>query len=297
MSFCKEVKNELADQKTLGAVSAALCYGFMLFGRAFSYKKICMQTSNPDMAQLYCRLIKREYGVDCEISIGGEKRPTYKAWIESPADRLKILATVDFAATDTAVNYEVLYNEACEIAFIRGAFFACGNISDPEKEYRADFLVRNEYLADELSELLLKHGIAVKRSARGKASVLYVKESGIIEDLLTLLGASKKSLDIMDAKIMKSVKNKINRERNCDNANISKTVEASVNQRMAIEYLEKVDRLYSLPEELLSVALLRKNNPEATLKELCSLSDTKITVSGLNHRLRKIVEIYNELKK
>ena len=93
---------------------------------------------------------------------------------------------------------------------------------------------------------------------------------------------------------MKSVKNNINRARNCDNANISKTVEASIKQRTAIEFLEKADRLYSLPQELLDVALLRKNNPEATLKELCKISKTPISLSGINHRLKKIIEIYEK---
>ena len=127
--------------------------------------------------------------------------------------------------------------------------------------------------------------------------LLYTKESSAIEDLLTLMGAGKVTLDIMDTKIMKSVKNNINRARNCDSANISKTVEASIKQRTAIDYLEKADRLYSLPQELLDAALLRKNNPEATLKELCRLSDTPLTVSGLNHRLSRIIAIYEEMAK
>ena len=96
---------------------------------------------------------------------------------------------------------------------------------------------------------------------------------------------------------IKSVKNKINRQRNCDNANITKTVEASLKQRTAIEYLEQADRLMSLPQELLDAALLRKNNPEATLKELCKISPIPITVSGLNHRLNKIIEIYESMEK
>ena len=131
--------------------------------------------------------------------------------------------------------------------------------------------------------------------ARGKGIQLYTKESNTVEDLLTLMGAGKKTLDIIDTKIMKSVKNNINRARNCDNANISKTVEASIKQRRAIDFLEKADRLYSLPHELLTAALLRKNNPEATLKELCKLSEEPLTVSGLNHRLKKITEIYEEI--
>ena len=141
-----------------------------------------------------------------------------------------------------------------------------------------------------------QYDIFMKKTQRGTATVLYTKDSSMIEDLLTLMGDTNRTLEIMDAKIMKSVKNKINRQRNCDNANITKTVEASLKQRKAIEYLEKADRLYSLPQELLDAALLRKNNPEATLKELCKISPTPITVSGLNHRFNRIIEIFEEMQ-
>ena len=95
-------------------------------------------------------------------------------------------------------------------------------------------------------------------------------------------------------KIMKSVKNNTNRARNCDNANIDRMLAASIKQRTAIEYLEKTDRLYSLPSELLEAALLRKENPQATLKELCKISQTPITISGLTHRFKRIIEIYEK---
>ncbi|MBR3908508.1 MAG: DNA-binding protein WhiA, partial [Clostridia bacterium] len=126
------------------------------------------------------------------------------------------------------------------------------------------------------------------------AYVLYTKDSTVIEDLLTLMGDSLRSLDVMDTKIMKSVKNNTNRARNCDNANIDRMLAASIKQRTAIEYLEKTDRLYSLPSELLEAALLRKENPQATLKELCKISQTPITISGLTHRFKRIIEIYEK---
>ena len=158
-------------------------------------------------------------------------------------------------------------------------------------------MIRDTELAGEFLELLSGYGISLKTAARGKATVLYTKESGKIEDLLTLMGAPHRALDIMDTKIMKSVKNNINRRGNCDSANISKTVEASIKQRMAIDFLEKTDRLYSLPSELLSAAVLRRDNPDATLSELCALAPERLTVSGLNHRLAKITEIYERLNK
>ena len=213
----------------------------------------------------------------------------------SPSDRLKILALIDFGISDTVIDRSLFLRECCPQSFIRGAFLACGGINDPEKEYRAEFSVKNEALAKDLLSLLAEYDIILKKTQRSTATVLYTKDSGMIEDLLTVMGDTTRTLDIMDTKIMKSVKNNINRQRNCDNANITKTVEASIKQRTAIEYLENADRLLSLPEELLEAAMLRKENPDLTLKELCKVSKAPITVSGLNHRLKRIIEIYEEM--
>lgn len=296
MSFCSEVKNELLSIRPSACCKSAYVYGFMLFGRSFSIKKISLQTGNENIAKGYSDAVFSVYKVRPLISVGGSVRPTYKAEVISEADRLKILASMDFGITETDINRELFLRDCCVLAFIRGVFLACGNINDPEKEYRAEFNIKNEMLADEFSALLEEQGISLKKSVRKSGVQLYTKNSTVIEDLLTLIGAGRVALDIMDTKIMKSVKNNINRARNCDDANINKTVEASIKQRTAIEFLEKADRLYSLPQELLDAALLRKNNPEATLKELCKISSTPLTVSGLNHRLSKIIEIYQEMK-
>lgn len=297
MSFCSEVKNELLNVRPSACCRGSYAYGFMLFGRSFSIKRIALQTGNENVAKAYCDTVKQVFKIMPRLSCGGNARPTYKAEVVSEAERLKILATVDFGMGETAIDRSFFNRECCIQAFVRGAFLACGNINDPEKEYRAEFNVKNAELAEELKSLLSEQGVNMKGVRRGKGIQLYTKESSTVEDLLTLMGAGRKTLDIIDTKIMKSVKNNINRARNCDNANISKTVEASIKQRTAIEYLEKADRLYSLPHELLSAAQLRKNNPEATLKELCKISEEPLTVSGLNHRLKRIVDIYEEIKK
>ena len=297
MSFCVQVKNELISIRPSGCCKPSLVYGFMLFGRSFSLKSISLQTANENVAKAYCDLVYSVYKIKPSLKCGGNVKPTYKADVVSEAERLKILATVDFGVGDSVIDKSFFIRDCCPQSFIRGAFLACGNINDPEKEYRAEFNVKNEKLAKELCELIANYGITMKKSVRTSGVQLYVKDSESVEDLLTLMGAGKKTLDIIDTKILKEVKNNINRVGNFDSANISRTVEASIKQRTAIEYLEKTDRLYSLPHELLNAALLRKSNPNATLKELCRLSDTALTVSGLNHRLKKIVEIYEKIKK
>ena len=296
MSFCSEVKQELLNSRLSGCCKLGYVYGFMLFGRSFSIKRIALQTGSEAVAKGYCDALNQVYKIKPKITVGGSVRTTFVAEVESEAERLKILASQDFGMSETVIDDSLFYRDCCFGAFIRGAFLACGNINDPEKEYRMEFNVKTEQTALELQALLSLQGINLKSSKRAKGMQLYTKDSAVIEDLLTLMGASKHTFDIMDTKIMKSVKNNINRARNCDNANISKTVEASIKQRTAIEFLEKTDRLESLPQELLEAALLRKNNPESTLKELCRLSETPLTVSGLNHRFKKIIEIYNDSK-
>lgn len=296
MSFCVQVKNELIAIRPSSCCKPALVYGFMLFGRSFSLKSISLQTTNGSVANAYCDLVYSLYKIKPDIRVGGKKIPTYKANITSETDRLKVLATVDFGINECIIDKTFFKKDCCIHSFVRGAFLACGNINNPEKEYRAEFNVKNEKLALELKQLLLKYGINMKISKRANGLQLYVKDSESVEDLLTLIGAGKKTLSIIDTKMLKEVKNKINRAGNCDSGNISKTVEASIKQRRAIEFLENTDRLERLPQELLDAALLRKNNPNATLKELCRLSNTSITVSGLNHRLNKIISIYEEIK-
>lgn len=295
MSFCAEVKNELISLRPYACCKPSYVYGFMLFARSFSLKKIALQTTNERVALAYKDAIFSVFRVKAQISVGGNLRPTYKAEITNESDKLKILASVDFGMGENKIDTSYFERECCIQAFIRGAFLACGNINDPEKEYRAEFNVKNEELANELVSILKDMGIDMKTAKRQNGVQLYTKESTVIEDLLTFMGAGKKTLDIIDTKIMKEVKNNINRARNCDNGNISKTVEASIKQRKAIEKLERLDRLYSLPHELLSAALLRRDNPELTLKELCKLSSEPLTISGINHRLKKIIELADEI--
>ncbi len=297
MSFCADVKNELLNLRLSNCCKLSFAYGFMLFGRSFSIRKIVLQTANENVAKAYSEAVYRAYKIRPKISCGGSVRPTFKVEIPDETDRLKILASIDFGIGENKIDTSVFERDCCVLSFLRGAFLACGNVNDPEKEYRAEFNVKNEDLAEELYLLLSEYDINMRMAKRQNGVQLYTKESATVEDLLTLIGAGKKTLDIIDTKIMKGVKNSINRARNCDNANISKTVEASIKQRTAIEFLEKADRLYSLPHELLEAALLRKENPQATLKELCRISSAPLTISGLNHRLKRIIEIYEDMEK
>ena len=295
MSFCSDIKTELTEIKVSKCCSQALTYGLLLFGRAFSAKKISMQSENHSVAQLYCDLIKKNYGAIAHISIGGSKNVTYRAEIADETDRLKILASVDFGMCDGKISHEFFNRACCEAAFVRGAFLSCGQISNPSKSYRVYFSVKSPELAEELRDILKKHSVEANISKRGNGFVVYIKRSEMIINLLTVMGASTRSLEMIETTIIKSVKNNMNRARNCDSANITKTVEASIKQRKAIEDLKKRELLSSRPEELIAAAALRIKYPEASLKELCKNSPEPITVSGLNHRLKKIIDVYEDV--
>ncbi len=295
MSFCSDIKSELSEIRVSPCCMQAITYGLLLFSRAFSAKKISMQSENYSVAKLYAAMIKRSYNAEVLISKGESKNTIYRAEVISEIDRLKILASVDFGMTNGKISHEFFNRECCEAAFVRGAFLSCGQMSDPQKSYRVDFPVKNEALAYELREILQKHSVSANVSTRGKGFVVYIKRSEMIINLLALMGASARSLQLIETTIIKEANNKTNRMFNCDGANIKKTIEASFKQRQAIEYLVNREMLSSLPQELIAAANLRMKYPEASLKELCKNSSESITVSGLNHRLKKLIEIYEDI--
>ncbi|MBR3144911.1 MAG: DNA-binding protein WhiA [Clostridia bacterium] len=297
MSFCYDIKNEIGSIKPNPCCKLPLTYGFLLFSRAFSPEKISMQTENETAAKLYAKLLKECYNAETIIEVGGKRKPTYRAFVPDFSDRLKILASVDFGIAEGKINYDCFERECCEACFIRGAFLACGQIVDPEKGYRADFSVRDKSLAEELQAFLDKNFVKANVAKRGNGFTVYIKQREMIINLLTLMGASSRSLDLIETTMMRDVKNNTNRARNCDSANIRKAVSASVRQRKAIEYLIKKDVFYSLPKELVSAGELRLKYPIEPLSELCKNTDEDISVSGLNHRFKRIEDIYLKLSK
>ena len=294
MSFSSDIKTELCAVRLPECCKMPLSYGFLLFSRSFSFGAIKMQTETQAVATLLRRLISEIYSVDCVIKTGTGKKTVYRLDIPNEADRLRLLAAVDFGIYEGKINREAFSRDCCTKSFIRGAFFACGQISDPEKSCRVDFLVRDRERAQELQALLKENYIESNITSRQNSYVIYIKRNEMVTNLLTLIGASGRSLELIENSILKSVKNNMNRARNCDSANLDRMVEASYKQRIAIDYLTKKGILQTLPEELIKTANLRRENPEASIKELCKLSGADISPSGLNHRLRKLISIYKE---
>lgn len=297
MSFCSELKNDLCFEKQSNCCSVAECYGFMLFGRSFSYKNISLITENQNIANRYIKFFKKNFAIIPAVKKTGKKVEIYNISVNDSKQCSAVMSAFGYDGNDyLSINHDVFKRECCFGSFIRGAFLACGQMSDPYKNYHTEFVIRDFTLALEFYSLLISRGLSPKRSMRGTTTVIYFNQSETIEELITLMGANKKVLEFIEVQVTKTIRNKENRKNNLEMGNIGKQVDASLNQRMAIEYLESKGKLETLSEELYSVALLRKENPDASLSELCKLCSESITRSGLNHRLKKIMDIAEELK-
>ncbi|MBR7098481.1 MAG: DNA-binding protein WhiA [Clostridia bacterium] len=179
--------------------------------------------------------------------------------------------------------------EGCRSAFLRGAFLACGTVNDPQKSTHLEFLLDDPHRALRLSELLRVCGYHPRVTHRKNGIGLYFKDAGSVEDLLALMGAGKMSMDMMNLRIEREIRNQENRATNCVAKNIEKSVSASAKQMEAIEKLTLSGMLAQLPESVRLTARLRAENPDASLEELRNLHTPPITKSGLNHRLQKIL--------
>lgn len=184
----------------------------------------------------------------------------------------------------------------CKRAYIRGAFLAAGSISDPEKSYHMEFVCQDEIKAQYIQSLLSSFDIDAKIVIRKRYFVLYIKEGAQIVDILNVMGAHVALMDFENTRILKEVRNSVNRKLNCEMANIGKTVSAAQKQIDDIKMLMASPQYKTLPDSLKDVAELRLEHPEATLKELGELSDPPLGKSGINHRLRKLSEMALAMK-
>lgn len=294
MSFSQDVKNELLQiEYENSCCEKALLYGLLIFGKSFSFYGISMQTENEGIAQLYKRLIKKYCNVKCDINVSPKGR-SFSINIEDESSCDKILGA--FGHNDRGslkINHSNFDCQSCTNAFLAGAFLSCGTVSDPKKDYHLEFTVPFMNLSKSLVTFLEETELSPKLSNRKGYNIVYFKGSGAIEDCLYLMGASSAMFEMMNIEIVKDFRNKANRTANCETANIEKTVKASYAHIEAIERIESTKGLDYLKKDLKEMAILRRDNPELSLAELSKLSG--MSRSGVNHRLRRIVEIADSI--
>ncbi len=297
MSFTSDVKSELCKTRPSDRHTEAECYGMLILCRSFDFNKILFQTGSESAAERLSYLLKNCFGIVAEFTAGGNARKTYSVSVSDKDDLKRVLYRLGYKKDEAITfNPEVLKTEGSVGAFVRGAFLSAGSMSDPEREYRIDFSFKNENLAKDFANLLEKRGIISKITKRAEKYLVYIKDSTMLEDTLTLMGAGNETLNLINVKIYKSMKNKINRKNNCETRNILKSADAAFLQIKAINKLKGWGKLELLPEELIEAAALRLANPEASLSELVRISGNRLTRSGLNHRLKRICELADEVK-
>ncbi len=300
MSFATNLKDELCkDVPEQESAIHALLYGFLLFSHKFSADEISFAVVHEPTARLFAEALATHCGISAKIVFHERARGTlYKVSIEKASERRKILEAFYHMPKEPSlrINRANIENEEDVPYFLRGAYLVCGSLTDPNKEYHMEFGVSYMNLSRDLSTLIGEVLSQPKSTVRRGAYIVYYKESENIEDMITYIGAVLSSLEMMNIKIEKDIKNRVNRRMNCDNANMDKTLNASMQQVEDINYIfEHKDESF-LSDELLQVAKLRLENPEMSLRELCESVNPPLSRSGVNHRLKKIGEIANALR-
>lgn len=294
MSFSSDVKSELCRvriQKKCCAQAEAC--GVLLYCKCFAPNEIRIVTSSHSFSQRLPSLFHRAFGIEFDLR-GNPSLPGRQIFsISSPEKLTAIRDVCCFNPSEPAhhINFGLLEESHCRNAFLRGAFLAGGSVIDPYKGYHMELSTCHLSVSRELTALLLDMGRNPKTSTRKSNFVTYFKQSEAIEDLLTSIGAPVCAMEIMNAKVEKGLRNGINRRVNCEAANVGKTVDAAMEQRLAIQSLRKSGTLDELSPKLQEAAHLRETYPDLSLSQLAEMCDPPVTKSSLNHRLRKLVSL------
>ena len=292
MSFSAKVKGEIcrytdiSKEEALAELSAIMkgsgTIGFS--GKGLSFR---ITTENPASARHIFTLLKEHFDIHSKLMV--KKSNSLK--------KNNIYKEIDGVLTiDYKIDPEMVKTEEYKKAYIRGAFIGGGSVTNPEKTYHLEFVTHSEEYAIDLCKLINSFGLNSKVIQRKNSFIIYIKEGEQIVDLLNIVGAHTSLLELENIRIMKEMRNNVNRLVNCETANLSKTVNAAVRQVESIKLIQNSIGLQRLPKNLQEVAELRLSYPDESLKELGEMLDPPVGKSGINHRLRKIEKIAEEIR-
>ena len=285
MSFSSEVKESLSRQAAparhcqLAELAAILGFSGVWKETEKGKSYVRIQTENLSVARKCFTLLRKTFNIRIDVSVR----------------RHGIYQMIAYDGLE-AVEHVLIQNSCCRRAFIRGAFLAAGSVSDPEKSYHFEIVCDTEEKARQLQEMIASFAIGAKIIQRKKNYVVYVKESSQIVDLLNVMEAHVALMNFENVRILKEMRNSVNRQVNCETANIGKTISAAVKQIEDIQYIQRMIGFDRLPENLAEMARVRLEQPEATLKELGQMLNPPVGKSGVNHRLRKLSVLAEELR-
>lgn len=299
ISFSGSAKAEICRYNpTKNCCALAECFGILLFCNSFRADGIRIITESREFASLLPKLFKKAFGVTFDAEPEGDSAGKLIFGISDKNKIHQIMSAYGFDAKDTLslhINLPVVEEDCCKAAFLKGAFLAGGSVTDPVKGYHIELTTTHSSVARECNSLMYEVlGVEPKTASRAGGYVLYFKQSDMITDCLTYLGAPLAAMGIMEAKLEKELNNKVNRRCNCDDANTSKVVEAAQEQLNAIRILRERGLLDKLPEKLKQAVTAREENPEASLTELAAMMEPPISKPAMNHRLKKLVQMVQE---
>ena len=301
LSFSGSAKAEVCKEyPQSGCCALAECFGILLFCNSFSEDCIKIITESQDFARLLPKLFRKAFGLSFDScpEEGGTGKQVFA--IRSKEKITKIMESFGFSPEDTLslhINLPVVEEDCCKASFLRGAFLTGGSVTSPAKSYHMELASTHQSVVRECDALIRDTlGFSPKTASRAGGKVLYLKQSDLISDFLTYLGAPVAAMGIMEAKLEKELNNTVNRCCNCDDANTSKVVEAAQEQLAAIRVLREKEMVEALPGKLQAALKAREENPEATLTELAAMMEPPITKPAMNHRLKRIVEIAGEVR-
>ena len=297
MSFSNDVRQEISESISDKDKRFACLYGMLLFGKSLSREQVCFQTESPVAAEQFRELFRAAFRqeISCREHIRKSGAVLYIYEITDKALIDSIFSKYRLSDGERMIDSEIIATSSLGV-FTAGAFLACGSVNDPSKEYHMEFTVPEEGLAVQLATLLGDIGVTTGMMTRRGQYVVYIKGSESIEDTLTFIGAQQCTLELMNVKIYKDVRNKANRIANCDAANIDKVVSAAMKQIEDINYISKVKGLDWLSDELKELAEMRLENVDMSLQEIGDSLSVPISRSGVNHRFKKLAKIADELR-
>lgn len=297
MSFSGEVKEELvrfvpeARHCQIAELAAILEYTKAVKIDEKGVRYIEIQEETPYVARKGFTLLKKTFNIESKM----DNSVNLFQYTEREIVQ-KVLQAVKYEEGSSCVDPLVIKSLCCKRAFIRGAFLSIGSMSNPEKGYHMEFVFDRQGMADDFIKNLNTFSIDAKMVIRKKNYVVYIKEGEEIVDMLNIMGAHISLMNLENTRIVKDMRNSINRRVNCETANIAKTVNAAARQVEDILFIRKVYGLHKLPDNLRQVAEVRLSYPEASLVELSRLMDPPVGKSGVNHRLRKLSELAERLR-
>ncbi len=304
MSFSGEVKEELSGYLPAArhCQIAELAAIFGMCGQIQREKSglwVRIHTENIAVARKYFTLLQKTFNIKADMCVRRnaylKKSRTYIIVITNQDEVQRFLEalkiedeTGNLTENKKITDQRILQSSCCRRAFIRGAFLASGSISDPEKFYHLEIVCTSQEKAEQMRQIINSFPVEAKIVKRKKYHVVYIKEGEQIGEMLRIMEASLAVMNLENIRIVKEMRNSINRQVNCETANIHKTVSAAIEQINDIKYIREYVGFDNLPENLREIALARLEKPEATLKELGDSLTPPVGKSGVNHRLRKL---------